>query len=309
MSSNTDKVNIMVPIGCRSDEVLSSPIISRLEAVEEFDARGIPLYPSNFQDSYDIMEKFIQVESPDFVLLVGDRIEMCAAAAACFHNNVKTGHVYAGVINSMATFDDFNRHAMTLWSDIQFCEDARALSVVIELTSAVGVPCNAYNVGITHFDDVDMDGDSPFTAPFSEFDLVLYNPVTLGECTKEMDKDIDKIVKSVKNNVVLVDPNEDPGNDYAFEVLHESLFNAIGAKNVGLAVLHKVPHSDFLRLMKACAQFITNSSAAIYEAPVLLEPEQIVHIGNRNWARAKGPFETGASDKIVDILKAKLLDN
>ena len=303
MSSHTYKVKIMVPIGCRSDAVLSAPIISRLEAVEEFEVHTVHLFAPDFKKSYEIMDSLILIEDPDFVLLVGDRIEMCAAMAACFHNDVRAGHVYAGVTNSIATLDDINRHVMTLWSDIQFCEDMNAVHTVRKLFSTVGVPSNTYNVGITHFDDIDIE-DIHESTMYNEYDLVLYNPVTWGNVTKAMISDVDEIVKAVKHSVLLFSPNADPGNNAAAPLIISTLHD----KGIEVVVITAAPHDKFLSLLKGCKKFITNSSSAIYEAPALIEPEQIVHIGNRNWARAEGPFETGASGKIVDILKAKLLD-
>jgi UDP-N-acetylglucosamine 2-epimerase len=64
-----------------------------------------------------------------------------------------------------------------------------------------------------------------------------------------------------------------------------------------------LPRPQFLGLLKNCHRFVTNSSCAIYEAPHFLKPEQIVQIGNRNLNRPRGPFEPGASDRIVAILK------
>ena len=63
-----------------------------------------------------------------------------------------------------------------------------------------------------------------------------------------------------------------------------------------------LPRPQFLGLLKNCRRFITNSSAAIYEAPHFLKPEQIIMVGDRNRNRPKGPFKTGASDRIVEIL-------
>ena len=180
----------------------------------------------------------------------------------------------------------------------------RAVDTVRALTSAVGLPCNAYYVGITHFDDIDIDKIRKSDL-YTDYDMVLYNPVTWGNVTKAMISDVDEIVKAVKHNVLLLSPNADPGNNIATAMISDTLQD----KGIKVSVmLTDAPHDKFLSVLKGCEQFITNSSAAIYEAPALLEPDQIVHIGNRNWARAKGPFMTGASDNIVDILKAKLLD-
>jgi UDP-N-acetylglucosamine 2-epimerase len=103
---------------------------------------------------------------------------MTAAAAACFNNNVPIAHVYAGVNNNIATLDDINRHIITAWSDIQFCESQEAVYRANDIMTAVGKSIkNAHLVGITHLDDLEV---SEAMVPDVPYDLVLFNPVTYG---------------------------------------------------------------------------------------------------------------------------------
>jgi UDP-N-acetylglucosamine 2-epimerase len=74
----------------------------------------------------------------------------------------------------------------------------------------------------------------------------------------------------------------------------------------GVQYYDNLPRPQFLGLLKNCQRFITNSSCAIYEAPHFLKPEQIIMVGDRNKNRPRGPFQTGASDRIVSILKEYL---
>ena len=98
-------------------------------------------------------------------------------------------------------------------------------------------------------------------------------------------------IKQERKHIV-IGPNPDP-----------QIFNN---KMIRCNTYNNLPRPQFLGLLKNCKRFISNSSATIYEAPHFLKPEQIVHIGDRNKNRDKGPFEIGASDKIVKILKEYL---
>lgn len=308
---------ILVPIGCRSDEGLSVPVIKRLKAAG-FDVGVLQLFPQDFLKSYAATDDWFDEHGrPDLMFITGDRVEMCAAAAAAFHNKVKIAHFYAGVVNDpITTFDDVDRHCITLWSDIQFVENEEAKqtiygddetydgTVYFGLLHAICKEANCHIVGISHLDDLDVDlslvpiGEGGYYAPY---DLILWNrpPITPYE---ELQKDMDDIANGTCGDrgpgliTIQIGGNPD-GNDLLIEDEGNSCPHIF---------YDNLPRPQFLGLLKNCQRFITNSSAAIYEAPHFLKPEQIVMVGDRNRNRPRGPFKTGASDRIVEILREYL---
>ncbi len=116
-----------------------------------------------------------------------------------------------------------------------------------------------------------------------------------------MADELNQIKELIKNSelVYFIGSNPDPGA-YFIENYYEGIKLKINANS---AYLPNLERSEFLGLLRNCSRFITNSSAAIYEAPYFLKPEQIIHIGERNRDRDKGPFMTDASDRIVEVLK------
>jgi len=273
---------ILVPIGCRSDEGLSTPVIKRLR--EHFSVVPFPLSPQNFSDSYLLTEMRIKQWSPNLILITGDRVEMCAAAAAAFHNRIKIAHFYAGVVKDpITTFDDVDRHCITLWSDIQFCESKEAAKVAF----ALKMGGHQYVVGISHLDDLEVDESKVPKSVHNgidpiNYDLSLINYQPLGNPPFSFNKERHLIqIGGNPDGEILKSPQSDE--------FYPSL-----------------PRPQFLGLLKNCQRFITNSSAAIYEAPHFLKPEQIVMVGDRNKNRPRGPFQTGASDRIVEILREYL---
>jgi hypothetical protein len=288
---------ILVPIGCRSDEGLSAPVIKRLR--EYFDVHTIKLTPQDFRDSYSFTHDELNL-SPvgkpyDLILITGDRVEMCAAAAAAFHNKVKIAHLYAGIVNDpVTTFDDVDRHCITLWSDIQMCESNEAMAEVVAMMYSFK-DANAHVVGITHLDDLEVDESK---VPLWPYDLVLYNFPPLSKENDELVDSAAKINEALNpgrcelRKIVLIGGN--PDGLVCFPWLSQDYHYP------------SIPRPQFLGLLKNCQRFITNSSAAIYEAPHFLKPEQIVMVGDRNRNRPRGPFQTGASDRIVEILREYL---
>ena len=302
-------MKVLIPVGCRSDEGLSSPVVKRLSE-KHIPTTVFHLEPGRYCQSYCMTEAHIIGDSrPDIALIFGDRIEMTAAAVACANNNVPIAHVYAGVNNNIATLDDINRHIITAWSDIQFCESQEAVYRVNAIMTAVGKSIkNAHNVGITHFDDLEV---SEALVPQEVYDLVLYNPVTYGQDLKQTIRrgmiTASGFVTCANGytlgcHTVVLMPNPDVGREHILE-FHEIMKNSAEGVNGMYTFYPNLPRPEFLGLLKNCQRFITNSSAAIYEAPHFLKERQIIQIGERNRNRDRGPFETGASDKIVEVLK------
>lgn len=297
------KCNILIPIGCRSDEGLSKPIIKRLEKCEWCVCHTLELEPAKYIESYGLTQECIDQFSVygtfDIVLITGDRIEMMVCAQCCFLNNIKIAHFYAGILNyPLTTLDDINRHCITLWSDIAFCEDYNSTEVVYQLWNQIGKigkhwnwqsyeDFKIYNVGISHLDDLEVDESFCLLIPY---DLILYNPLTLKK--EKMEEEI-KYIHSIidkKKAVFWIGPNP----DLTWDQLPIDMYKY---------TMMDLPRPQFLGLLKNCQRFITNSSSAYYEAPFFLKPEQIIQVGLRNKNRSTPKrLETGASDKIVKIL-------
>lgn len=272
----------MITRSNRSDFGLVDPIIKRLKADPLFEVFILSLVPSSFRGAYATAKNMCMVEKPDMFLVIGDRIEVTGATAGVFHTRIDKEviiiHYGAGILNyPLSTFDDINRHVITLYSNIQLCEDKVSLETTTRLLAQIDKETNAHIVGHTHIDDIEVD--ISLVPKNQDYDLVLYNPTTMY--AELPDFQVDK-------KTIIIGPNSDPWMVKMFiKPTYENL-----------------PREQFLGLLKNCKRFITNSSCAYYEAPLWLKPEQIIMLGDRNQNRTtvfKG--EMGASDKIVKILK------
>jgi hypothetical protein len=191
---------------------------------------------------------------------------------------------------------------MTLQSVMQFCESEVAAERVFNLRKSLRLPVDqVYSVGITHLDDVTLE---PHCIPNRPYDLVAYNPPATNMASIEQNyviqSDLETITATAGADgraVIAVMPAPDRGYEYI-----KKRYQGI-SRGMDWELVTGLPRNQFLYVMKYCDRFITNSSAEYYEAPGLLKPEQIIHIGTRNAGRDTGPFQTGASDRIVNIVE------
>ena len=73
-------MKILVPVGCRSDERLSAPIIKRMQ--EHFICNNHPTPPPILWIKVHRMKNIVGSFKPDLVFISGEWVEMCVAAAA-----------------------------------------------------------------------------------------------------------------------------------------------------------------------------------------------------------------------------------
>jgi len=301
---------IIVPVGCRSDEGLSAPIIKRLQNNPAFHVDILDLS----QVAGDVIQSIIHTElntkylnpKPDLALIVGDRAEMYGAAISFFNHDINIAHIYAGAISGESTQDQFYRASITLFSDIQFCESVTAVFRVRELKKSAGLKSHEFLTGATHLDDVVVDLS---LIPSKDYDLILYNPITLGNNPPaQIIEEIDHIAELVKDSgrlICWIGPNPDIYNVLVKDKI-DQLISAGARSQTGLYersyYSDNVPRPQFLGLLKHCSRFIGNSSAQFYEAPYFLKPEQIINIGTRNADRETVTLYE-ASDKIVKHLE------
>jgi UDP-N-acetylglucosamine 2-epimerase len=297
-----DKYSILVPIGCRSDEGLSAPVIARLKKQDWCTVYTLDLIPQKYGLSYEKTHCFLKCHNIDLVLCTGDRVEMAAAAQAAFLTNIKIAHLYAGSLSNISTYDDYLRHEITLLSDLQLCESVAAQWVVWDLKKAVGLPVNSFDVGITHLDDLEIDeslvpkekieydnydGGYWQTKPY---DLILYNTPTKTNYSKDIAQ-IRELIEGSYSVLVSGNPDGDAemlllGRERCIDEVHIDLSRA-----------------QFLGLLKNCTRFLSNSSVCVYEAPYFLKPEQIIQIGERNKGRGTVVCKPGGSNMVVKCIK------
>ena len=296
---------------CSSEQHLIEPVIDELNKLE-IQPWIISIPQNDIKGSYDKVHRVLNASTGHqkikFILAVADRPEQMGGVLAAFQNRIPIGHLYAGDHNTVATFDDIHRHAITLYSQIQFCSNDESTANVRRMMREAGLASNAYTVGATHFDGIDLDKiknkyrDYKFNFPNEKggFVLVSINSETYGDDNRLKAEVLDKAGYYRNHKFVQVRGNGDGDNH-----VDNAIFTRLEG-GVDVIYLDRCRHDLYLYLMMNCLAFITNSSAAIYEAPHLLREDQIVMVGLRNKGRTSVPIfahDGQASNRIANLIK------
>jgi len=279
----------------RSEIGLLTPVLHELDR-HKIDADLHRLPESTLLAAFRSAVKEIKIDKTKYAICPFDRMQIMMAACACFHHDVPFAQMHGGEISS-GTYDDVDRHVITLWADMIFTAHDVFTRRATNLRRTAGLSTRRiYTVGITHLDEEEIDESKLPNCPYN---LVLYNPPTLlarEEIRAELDEVFDLAMQEGKS-VVWVGPNGDPGSEIIEKYVRSHL------KSIRY-VSKGYPRAEFLGLLKNADLAIGNSSSFIYEAPLLNTPVKMV--GERNKTRERLNFKTGASIKIAGLIKSRL---
>lgn len=294
------KMRKLVISSSSESEGYIQPLIKRLKNHPDFSPLIFhPVPKGNRWAAFTIIYKRAEIffdNNPiiDAVFIPSDRVEHLPVAISAFHKNIPIVQLYGGDISS-GTFDDFNRYIYSIYASVVFCSTEEAAKRVRLLYTLLNKDTkHVYVSGMTHFDDVEINESDVLD---SEYDLVLYNPITRDKNPEErMGKELEEIQNLLDKHTLWAEPNEDLGRDYVIKFAKNLIDNNV-------TYLARIDRSKFLGLLKNCSRLIGNSSMVCYEAKKFLNGGQIIRIGERNKLREEVPITTGGSDKIVKILE------
>jgi len=279
----------------RSEIGLLMPVIHELERHKiDTDLHRLP--ESTLSAAFGSAMKKIKNDKPKYAICPFDRMQVMMAACACYHSDVPFAQMHAGEISS-GTYDDADRHVITLWADMIFTAHDVFTRRARNLRKTAGLSTKRiHTVGITHLDEKQIDESE---LPDRPYNLVLYNPPTLlskKEIRAELDE-VHNLATREGKSVVWIGPNGDPSS--------EIIDRRLRSHSKSIKYVPKgYPRAKFLGLMKNADLAIGNSSSFVYEAPLLNTPVKM--IGERNRTREHLNFKTGASTKIAKLIKSRL---
>ncbi len=261
--------------------------VGRLHDVESL-GKGI----ARFGRSYDM-------NNPDMVVVLGDRIEAFAAASAASVGGIPLAHIHGGD-RAEGVADEAMRHAITKLAHVHFPASNTSAKRIVKMGED---PAQVYVVGSPALDGLDAMnplGDGAFTELGSPEVVVLMHP-TGREDAEEADA-MRKILESVNDKRVLVlHPNLDPGRRGIMEVIESA--------PIDVQVRQGLPRDVFVGLLKRVGAtggaLIGNSSAGLIEAAALGCPS--VDIGDRQAGRERSDGWTIHAHESVDSIRDALL--
>lgn len=219
----------------------------------------------------DKMQKVLDDERPDAVLVHGDTITSFAASLACFFNSVAIGHVEAGLrtYNLRSPWpEEFNRQAVDLIADYYFAPTEKAKKNLLEEGKSEEAIYVTGNTGIDamkttvrrdfHHPDLEWAADSRLIL------LTAHRRENLGDPMRHMFRAIRRVLNEHKDLKVLYPIHLNP------EV------RAIAEKELEdeerLRLIEPLDVVAFHNFMKASYLILTDSGGIQEEAPYLGKP-------------------------------------
>lgn len=243
-------------------------------------------------------------ERPDLLIILGDRFEIFAAAAAAFIFKIPIAHLHGGEL-TFAAMDDVFRHAITKMSILHFVSTPEYKRRVVQLGED---PHRVFNVGAIGIDNIrdikflsrpELERQLGFRLGKKNL-LVTFHPATLedGASVNEFKEFLSALdnLKDVK--IIFTKPNADFGSLAICRMIDNYVLkNRDKAKAfVSLGTLR------YLSLVEYVDVVAGNSSSGIIEVPSFGKPT--VNIGERQGGRVKAASVIDSRLERKEILGA-----
>jgi UDP-hydrolysing UDP-N-acetyl-D-glucosamine 2-epimerase len=221
--------------------------------------------------------KYFGDHPPNVVLVLGDRIEAFAAAAAASVAGIRVAHVHGGDV-AEGIADEAMRHAITKLAHIHFPATARSAERIIAMGEE---PQRTHLVGSPAIDDIaDIPPltDEAYEALGRPEIVFLLHPTGRDEQTERTCAEYLLALCQRYGRVLALHPNHDPGR--------EAILSEI--ERVG-GLIHRA-HMDrraFIGLLRRARMIVGNSSAGLIECAAI--PCRCVNVGNRQAGRERLP--------------------
>lgn len=235
---------------------------------------------------------------PDIIVVLGDRFEIFAAAAAAVPLGIPVAHLHGGETTKGA-FDDKFRHAITKISMFHFPAANEYARMIIRMGEDPG---KVFCTGSPAVDNIMSERlisrrellkglGIPEEAVTG---IMTYHPVTLRKDYGI--GDVDTVIAAIKNIKgifwVITMPNSDPGN-----AAIRAKMEKFARQNRGSAkAFDSLGRVKYLSLMACSSVMVGNSSSGIIEAPSFGLPA--VNIGDRQQGRIRGA-------NVIDVANCK----
>lgn len=220
---------------------------------------------------------------PDFLILLGDRLEPLAAALAAATLKIPIAHIHGGDKTDSGHIDENIRHSITRFANIHFTATKEHSERLFKMGEE---PWRIFEVGALGLDSILKNNSINKKEISRKLDLneeqevvvCLFHPVNLeSELAGKQMKEILSALKDLILQTVLIYPNNDDGSKLIVEEIE---------KNRGRKFFHifcNLKHEDFISLLYSADLLIGNSSSGIIEAPSLKLP--VINVGSRNVGR------------------------
>jgi UDP-hydrolysing UDP-N-acetyl-D-glucosamine 2-epimerase len=223
---------------------------------------------------------------PDFVVVLGDRFEMHAAAVACSPFPIGLVHLHGGEL-TVGAIDDAWRHSITKLAHLHFVATEAYAKRVAQMGEE---EWRIHTVGALGLDDLDPAPPASDRGALEQrLDLDLSTPPVMVTLHPETRRDggtglaaaLLDCLADLDRPIVITAPNADAGNRALRRALAE-----FAAGRARVRLVESLGTTFYFGLMRCAAAMVGNSSSGILEAPSFALP--VVNIGSRQEGRVRG---------------------
>lgn len=252
---------------------------------------------------------FFETHKPDIAVILGDRYEMLAAAAAAMAAAVPIAHIHGGELTE-GIMDEQIRHSITKMSHLHFTSTEEYRRRVIQLGEQ---PQMVYNVGALGIENIKkiklLDKQSlEKELGFSLSDvtvLVTYHPVSLENMSTEVQFQniLDVLDEHKEITVIFTKANSDING----RIINQMIDEFVSRNRDRCAGYVSLGQLKYLSTLQFCRAVLGNSSSGIIEVPSFGIPT--VNIGDRQRRRlhAKSVIDCGNEKEQVEAALEKAL--
>ena len=216
---------------------------------------------------------------PDWVVVLGDRIEAFAAASAASIGGIGVAHLHGGD-RAEGVADEAMRHAITKLAHLHLAATEQSAARIVRMGER---PEDVMVVGSPAIDglrDMPAMSDKDFEALGSPEIVALMHPI--GRSDAEERTAMDALLRGCGGaRVLAMAPNHDPGR--------AGIVAAIAAAR--LRTLEHLERAKFVGLLRRVAMsggaLVGNSSAGLIEAAAIDPAAPVVNVGDRQAGRER----------------------
>lgn len=231
--------------------------------------------------------------SPDFVVVLGDRIEAFAATSAASVGGVRVAHIHGGD-RAEGVADEAMRHAITKLAHMHLAasaESAERIGRMGEATARVHLVGSPAIDGIAAIPALAADARRELGSPDFVF---LMHPVGRADDVEERDARTVLDALASRGRVLALAPNSDPGRGGIARAIEA----AAGRHGDRVRAMSHLPRERFIALLRhdGTRAIVGNSSAALIECAAL--GVRGLNIGGRQDGRER-------ADNVRDVASAE----
>ncbi len=260
-------------------------------------AKSISLAVTGFAESYSRLK-------PDLVFLLGDRVEMLAAAIAATISQIPIAHIHGGETTE-GLIDEAIRHSITKMAHLHFTSAEIHSRRLLQMGEH---PSKVQNVGAPGLEILNrvslmalpqLEEALGFSFREQTF-IVTYHPVTLESRSETLafSNLLAAFEKFPTAKYIITYPNSDT---YGRSII--KLIKNFAIENPDTVyIAPSLGQLKYLSAVKHCSAVIGNSSSALIEVPTLRVPT--VNIGRRQQGRTAPDSVIHCGEKTDEIISA-----